>query len=118
MARHCKENQASIFNAMSAGIRGVTSAMSQLKPFLSEVSMLVEANAREFENWVKHSETAKKAFEALNSIGGAIFGDLLNAAGRFGDGLVNIFTQLMPLFKFVSQGLQNMSIAFKIGLIV
>lgn len=108
-----KENQASIFNAMSAGIRGVTSAMSQLKPFLSEVSMLVEANAREFENWVKHSETAKKAFEALNSIGGAIFGDLLNAAGRFGDGLVNIFTQLMPLFKFVSQGLQNMSIAFQ-----
>lgn len=98
---------------MSAGIRGVTSAMSQLKPFLSEVSMLVEANAREFENWVKHSETAKKAFEALNSIGGAIFGDLLNAAGRFGDGLVNIFTQLMPLFKFVSQGLQNMSIAFQ-----
>lgn len=87
--------------------------MSQLKPFLSEVSMLVEANAREFENWVKHSETAKKAFEALNSIGGAIFGDLLNAAGRFGDGLVNIFTQLMPLFKFVSQGLQNMSIAFQ-----
>ncbi|MEN0394047.1 terminase [Staphylococcus aureus] len=108
-----KENQASIFNAMSAGIRGVTSAMSQLKPFLSEVSMLVEANAREFEDWVKHSETAKKAFEALNSIGGAIFGDLLNAAGRFGDGLVNILTQLMPLFKFVSQGLQNMSIAFQ-----
>ncbi|HGZ8527442.1 TPA: terminase [Staphylococcus aureus] len=108
-----KENQASIFNAMSAGIRGVTSAMSQLKPFLSEVSMLVEANAREFEDWVKHSETTKKAFEALNSIGGAIFGDLLNAAGRFGDGLVNIFTQLMPLFKFVSQGLQNMSIAFQ-----
>lgn len=108
-----KENQASIFNAMSAGIRGVTSAMSQLKLFLSEVSMLVEANAREFENWVKHSETAKKAFEALNSIGGAIFGDLLNAAGRFGDGLVNIFTQLMPLFKFMSQGLQNMSIDFQ-----
>lgn len=108
-----KENQASIFNAMSAGIRGVTSAMSQLKPFLSEVSILVEANARKFEDWVKHSETAKKAFEALNSIGGAIFGDLLNAAGRFGDGLVNIFTQLMPLFKFVSQGLQNMSIAFQ-----
>lgn len=68
-----KENQASIFNAMSAGIRGVTSAMSQLKPFLSEVSMLVEANARKFEDWVKHSETTKKAFEALNSIGGAIF---------------------------------------------
>ncbi|MET1345575.1 terminase, partial [Staphylococcus aureus] len=76
-------------------------------------SMLVEANAREFENWVKHSETAKKAFEELNSIGGAIFGDLLNAAGRVGDGVVNIFTQLMPLFKFVSQGLQNMSIAFQ-----
>ncbi|WP_460918265.1 hypothetical protein, partial [Staphylococcus aureus] len=33
-------------------------------------------------------------------------------AGRFVDGLVNLFTQLMPLFKFVSQGLQHMSIAF------
>ncbi|HCY6224923.1 TPA: terminase [Staphylococcus aureus] len=108
-----KENQAKIFNAMSAGLRGITSALTKMKPFLSEVSMLVEANVRKFEEWVKTSNTAKKAFESLNTIGGAIFGDLLNAAGRFGDGLVNIFTQLMPLFKFMSQGLQNMSIDFQ-----
>ncbi|HHZ7178149.1 TPA: terminase [Staphylococcus aureus] len=108
-----KENQAKIFNAMSAGLRGIASALTKMKPFLSEVSMLVEANVRKFEEWVKTSNTAKKAFESLNTIGGAIFGDLLNAAGRFGDGLVNIFTQLMPLFKFMSQGLQNMSIDFQ-----
>lgn len=108
-----KENQSKIFNAMSAGLRGVTSALTQMKPFLSEASMLVEANVRKFEEWVKTSNTAKKAFESLNGIGGALFGDLLNAAGRFGDGLVNVFTQMMPLFKFVSQGLQNMSIAFQ-----
>ncbi|EPH5160815.1 terminase [Staphylococcus aureus] len=108
-----KENQAKIFNAMSAGLRGITSALTKMKPFLSEVSMLVEANVRKFEEWVETSNTAKKAFESLNTIGGAIFGDLLNAAGRFGDGLVNIFTQLMPLFKFMSQGLQNMSIDFQ-----
>ncbi|HDA2507042.1 TPA: terminase [Staphylococcus aureus] len=108
-----KENQAKIFNAMSTGLRGIASALTKMKPFLSEVSMLVEANVRKFEEWVKTSNTAKKAFESLNTIGGAIFGDLLNAAGRFGDGLVNIFTQLMPLFKFMSQGLQNMSIDFQ-----
>lgn len=108
-----KENQSKIFNAMSSGLRGVTSALTQMKPFLSEASMLVEANVRKFEEWVKTSNTAKKAFESLNGIGGAVFGDLLNAAGRFGDGLVNVFTQMMPLFKFVSQGLQNMSIAFQ-----
>ncbi|EJE4550648.1 terminase [Staphylococcus pseudintermedius] len=108
-----RQNQAQIFNAMAAGIRGVNSGLSKMKPFLSGVADLVESNARKFEDWVNKSKTAKAAFKALNTVGVQIFGDLLNAAGRFGDGLVNIFTQLMPLFKWVSQGLQNMSIDFQ-----
>ncbi|PCF81439.1 phage tail protein [Staphylococcus delphini] len=108
-----RQNQAQIFNAMAAGIRGVNSGLSKMKPFLSGVADLVESNARKFEVWVNKSNTAKAAFKALNTVGVQIFGDLLNAAGRFGDGLVNIFTQFMPLFKWVSQGLQNMSIDFQ-----
>lgn len=108
-----RQNQAQIFNAMAAGIRGVNSGLSKMKPFLSGVADLVESNARKFEDWVNKSNTAKAAFKALNTVGVQIFGDLLNAAGRFGDGLVNIFTQFMPLFKWVSQGLQNMSIDFQ-----
>ncbi|HDK5718964.1 TPA: terminase [Staphylococcus pseudintermedius] len=108
-----RQNQAQIFNAMAAGIRGVNSGLSKMKPFLSDVADLVENNTRKFEDWVNKSNTAKAAFKSLNTVGVQIFSDLLNAAGRFGDGLVNIFTQFMPLFKWVSQGLQNMSIDFQ-----
>ncbi|EJD5740565.1 terminase [Staphylococcus pseudintermedius] len=108
-----RQNQAQIFNAMAAGIRGVNSGLSKMKPFLSGVADLVENNTRKFEDWVNKSNTAKAAFKSLNTVGVQIFSDLLNAAGRFGDGLVNIFTQFMPLFKWVSQGLQNMSIDFQ-----
>ncbi|EOD7345177.1 terminase [Staphylococcus pseudintermedius] len=108
-----RQNQAQIFNAMAAGIRGVNSGLSKMKPFLSGVANLIESNARKFEGWINKSNTAKAAFKALNTVGVQIFSDLLNAAGRFGDGLVNIFTQFMPLFKWVSQGLQNMSIDFQ-----
>ncbi|EKO1100366.1 terminase [Staphylococcus pseudintermedius] len=108
-----RQNQAQIFNTMAAGIRGVNSGLSKMKPFLSGVADLVENNTRKFEDWVNKSNTAKAAFKSLNTVGVQIFSDLLNAAGRFGDGLVNIFTQFMPLFKWVSQGLQNMSIDFQ-----
>ncbi|WP_340285331.1 terminase [Staphylococcus coagulans] len=108
-----KLNADSIFGAMSSGLNGLQTALKNLTPFLSGVSMLVDASAQQFEKWVAKSNTAKKAFKALNSVGVQIFADLLNAAGRFGDGLVNIFTQFFPLFKFMSQGLQNMSIDFQ-----
>ncbi|EGQ4442338.1 terminase [Staphylococcus pseudintermedius] len=108
-----RQNQAQIFNTMAAGIRGVNSGLSKMKPFLSGVADLVENNTRKFEDWVNKSNTAKAAFKSLNTVGVQIFSDLLNAAGRFGDGLVNIFTQFMPLFKWVSQGLQSMSIDFQ-----
>lgn len=108
-----KMNADSIFGAMSSAMNGVQTALKSLTPFLSGVADLLDFNAQKFEKWVATSNTAKKAFQALNTVGVQIFGDLLNAAGRFGDGLVNIFTQFMPLFKFMSQGLQNMSISFQ-----
>ena len=108
-----KQNASNIFYAMEAGIRTVSSALDQMRPFLSGVSSLVELNARKMYDWVNNSNTAKKAFQALNTTGVQIFADLLNTAGRFGDGIVNVFTQFMPLFKWVSQGLQNMAIDFQ-----
>ncbi|MDK3897889.1 terminase, partial [Staphylococcus pseudintermedius] len=73
-----RQNQAQIFNAMAAGIRGVNSGLSKMKPFLSGVADLVENNTRKFEDWVNKSNTAKAAFKSLNTVGVQIFSDLLN----------------------------------------
>lgn len=108
-----KLNADSIFGAMSSAMNGTQTALKSLTPFLSTVADLVDFNAQKFEEWVSTSDTAKKAFNALNTTGVQIFADLLNAGGRFGDGLINIFTQFMPLFKFMSQGLQNMGVSFQ-----
>lgn len=108
-----KLNADSIFGAMASAMYGAQTALKSLTPFLSTVADLVDLNAQKFEEWVSTSDTAKKAFNALNTTGVQIFADLLNAGGRFGDGLINIFTQFMPLFKFMSQGLQNMGISFQ-----
>ena len=111
-----KENASQIFGAMASGIRSATSALNQMRPFLSGIATLISDNAAKLRTWVTSSSTAQNAFRALNTVGVQIFGDLLNAGGRFGDGLVSIFTQLMPLFKWSSQGFQNMAIAFQNGL--
>lgn len=108
-----KLNADSIFGAMSSAMNGAQTALKSLTPFLSTVADLVDFNAQKFEEWVSTSDTAKKAFNVLNTTGVQIFADLLNAGGRFGDGLINIFTQFMPLFKFMSQGLQNMGVSFQ-----
>ena len=108
-----KENASQIFGAMASGIRSATSALNQMRPFLSGIATLISDNAAKLRTWVTSSSTAQNAFRALNTVGVQIFGDLLNAGGRFGDGLVSIFTQLMPLFKWSSQGFQNMSMAFQ-----
>lgn len=107
------ENASSIFYAMAAGMRAATSAVQQLTPFLSGVASVVELNARKFHSWVTSSDTAANAFKMLNTVGVQIFNDMLSAVGRFGDGLVNIFTQFSPLFKFMSQGFQNMATSFQ-----
>ncbi|HEC2150291.1 TPA: phage tail protein [Staphylococcus delphini] len=108
-----KQNAGHIFYAMGAAVDALSEALESLTPFLSEVANLVDFNAINLYSWVTSSKTAKKAFEALNTTGSQIFADLLNAGGRFGDGLINIFTQFMPLFKFMSQGFQNMAIDFQ-----
>lgn len=106
-------NQASIFKTMANGLNIASSSLQKLAPFLKGVSDITAMASRQMLDWVNNSKTASKLFEMMGGIGVTIFGDLLNAAGRFGDGYINIFTQFAPLFKFMSQGLQNMSIEFQ-----
>ncbi|HDE9107278.1 TPA: phage tail protein, partial [Staphylococcus aureus] len=95
-----KENASQIFYAMASGIRSASNALNQMRPFLSGIAGLVNTNAAKLNTWVTSSGTAQRAFEALNTTGVKIFGNLLSAGGHFGDGLVEIFTQLMPLFEW------------------
>ncbi|SGW64198.1 DUF6781 family protein [Staphylococcus argenteus] len=108
-----KENASQIFYAMASGIRSASNALNQMRPFLSGIAGLVNTNAAKLNTWVTSSGTAQRAFEALNTTGVKIFGNLLSAGGHFGDGLVEIFTQLMPLFEWSSKGFQSMALSFQ-----
>ncbi|HDH4664508.1 TPA: phage tail protein, partial [Staphylococcus aureus] len=106
-------NADSIFGALSSALNGVQATLKNLNPFLKGVSEAVNSSAQSFEKWVTSSSTAKKAFETMNTSGVKVFSSLLSAAGRFGDGLVNILTQFAPLFEFVANGLNNMGASFQ-----
>ncbi|NCJ14432.1 phage tail protein [Staphylococcus pseudintermedius] len=106
-------NADSIFGALSSALNGVQTTLKNLTPFLKGVSEAVNSSAQSFEKWVISSSTAKKAFESMNTSGVKVFSSLLSAAGRFGDGLVNILTQFAPLFEFVANGLNNMGASFQ-----
>lgn len=106
-------NADSIFGALSSALNGVQTTLKNLTPFLKGVSEAVNSSAQSFEKWVTSSSTAKKAFESMNTSGVKVFSSLLSAAGRFGDGLVNILTQFAPLFEFVANGLNNMGASFQ-----
>ncbi|EGQ3186390.1 phage tail protein [Staphylococcus pseudintermedius] len=106
-------NADSIFGALSSALNGVRTTLKNLTPFLKGVSEAVNSTAQNFEKWVSSSSTAKKAFETMNTSGVKVFSSLLSAAGRFGDGLVNILTQFAPLFEFVANGLNNMGASFQ-----
>ncbi|HDZ3291103.1 TPA: hypothetical protein RSU91_000585 [Staphylococcus aureus] len=108
-----KENASQIFYAMASGIRSASNALNQMRPFLSGIAGLINTNAAKLNTWVTSSGTAQRAFEALNTTGVKIFGNLLSAGGHFGDGLVEIFTQLMPLFEWSSKGFQSMALSFQ-----
>ena len=69
---------------------------------------------QKFQSWISVSYTAKNAFKALNTDGVAVFDSILSAAGKFGDGLVNILTQFSPLFTYVAKSLDTLAEKFQI----
>ncbi|MGS3902986.1 phage tail protein [Staphylococcus pseudintermedius] len=108
-----KMNDDAIFGSMASALYGLQTALKSLKPFISGVSSAIDDNLYKFEEWVSSSKTAKKAFKEMNTSGVKIFSNLLSAVGQFGDGLINIFTQFMPLFQWVSEGFNHMGQAFQ-----
>ncbi|UXR86171.1 phage tail protein [Staphylococcus felis] len=103
-----KQNQAQIFNTLANALDTVKVAMKGLTPFIDGVAKKMEQASKSVLDWAENSSVAKKFFKEMGATGVDIFGDLMRAAGQFGSGLVSMFTQLMPLFKWSSQWLQRL----------
>ncbi|MDN4117867.1 phage tail protein [Staphylococcus aureus] len=108
-----KQNQAQIFNTLANGLNTIKTALIALKPFISGVAQSMEQASQKVLKWAQNSQTAQKFFNMMNTTGVKTFGALLSAAGRFGDGLVNVFTQLAPLFLWVANGLDSLGQKFQ-----
>lgn len=108
-----KQNQAQIFNTLANGLSAVNVALQRMTPFLSGVSKSMEKASQGVLKWAQNSQTASRFFNMMNTTGVKTFNTLLSAAGRFGDGLVNVFTQLGPLFLWVAQGLDSLGKKFQ-----
>ncbi|WP_053038493.1 phage tail protein [Staphylococcus haemolyticus] len=108
-----KQNQAQIFNTLANGLNTVNVALSRMKPFLAGVSKGMEQASASVLKWAENSQTASKFFNMMNTTGVKTFNTLLSAAGRFGDGLVNVFTQLGSLFLWTAKGLDSLGKKFQ-----
>lgn len=108
-----KQNQAQIFNTLSNALDTVNVALERMKPFLTGVSKGMEQASKSVLKWAENSQTASKFFNMMNTTGVKTFNTLLSAAGRFGDGLINVFTQLGPLFEWTAKGLDNLGKKFQ-----
>lgn len=108
-----KQNQAQIFNTLANALDTVNVALGRMKPFLAGVSKGMEQASKSVLKWAENSQTASKFFNMMNTTGVKTFNTLLSAAGRFGDGLVNVFTQLGPLFLWTAKGLDNLGKKFQ-----
>ncbi|CAI3027882.1 phage tape measure protein [Staphylococcus aureus] len=62
--------------------------------------------------WAENSSVASRFFNMMNTTGVSVFNKLLSAAGGFGDGLVNVFTQLAPLFQWSADWLDRLGQSF------
>lgn len=108
-----KQNQAQIFNTLSNGINTATYAIQKMTPFLNGVAKGMEKASQGVLKWAQNSQTASRFFNMMNTTGVKTFNTLLSAAGKFGDGLVNVFTQLAPLFLWTTQQLDKLAGAFQ-----
>lgn len=108
-----KQNQSQIFNTLANALDTVNVALGRMKPFLAGVSKGMEQASKSVLKWAENSQTASKFFNMMNTTGVKTFNTLLSAAGRFGDGLINVFTQLGPLFEWTAKGLDNLGKKFQ-----
>ncbi|MDC5693365.1 terminase [Mammaliicoccus sciuri] len=107
-----KSNQSEIFNTMANGLNAVKTAMKGLTPFLDGVASGMEKASESLLQWTKSSAVAKAFFNMMETTGVSVFNKMLSAAGKFGDGLINVFTQLAPLFQWSANWLDRIATNF------
>lgn len=107
-----KQNQSAIFTTLANGLNTVKTAMQSLQPFFSGISRGMEEASQSVLKWVQNSGVASRFFNMMNTTGVSVFNKLLSAAGGFGDGLVNVFTQLAPLFQWSADWLDRLGKSF------
>lgn len=107
-----ENNQSEIFNTMANGLNAVKTAMKGLTPFLSGVASGMEKASQSLLQWTKSSTVAKAFFNMMETTGVSVFNKMLSAAGKFGDGLINVFTQLAPLFQWSANWLDRIATNF------
>ncbi|HDF0092660.1 TPA: hypothetical protein PD977_002723 [Staphylococcus aureus] len=107
-----KQNQSAIFTTLANGLNTVKTAMQSLQPFFSGISRGMEEASQSVLKWAENSSVASRFFNMMNTTGVSVFNKLLSAAGGFGDGLVNVFTQLAPLFQWSADWLDRLCQSF------
>lgn len=107
-----KQNQFAIFTTLANGLNTVKTAMQSLQPFFSGISRGMEEASQSVLKWAQNSGVASRFFNMMNTTGVSVFNKLLSAAGGFGDGLVNVFTQLAPLFQWSADWLDRLGQSF------
>ncbi|HDK7699635.1 TPA: hypothetical protein PT465_002315 [Staphylococcus aureus] len=107
-----KQNQSAIFTTLANGLNTVKTAMQSLQPFFSGISRGMEEASQSVLKWAQNSGVASRFFNMMNTTGVSVFNKLLSAAGDFGDGLVNVFTQLAPLFQWSADWLDRLGQSF------
>ncbi|NGW12014.1 hypothetical protein G6Y63_10990 [Staphylococcus aureus] len=107
-----KQNQSAIFTTLANGLNTVKTAMQSLQPFFSGISRGMEEASQSVLKWAQNSGVASRFFNMMNTTGVSVFNKLLSAAGGFGDGLVNVFTQLAPLFQWLADWLDRLGQSF------
>lgn len=108
-----KQNANAIFESLANGLNTVKSALTSLTPFFKSVADGVNTASKKMLEWTENSKVAQKFFEVMNTTGVTIFNKLLSAAGRFGDGLINVFTQLVPMFQWSAEWLDRLGTSFQ-----
>lgn len=108
-----KQNATAIFQSMANGLNTVKTALSSLKPFFKGVADGVNQASKKMLEWAKNSQVAQRFFKMMNTTGVSVFNKLLSASGRFGDGLINVFTQLAPLFQWSANWMNRLGASFQ-----
>jgi phage-related protein len=108
-----KQNANAIFESMANALNTVESAMKSLTPFLKGVADGVNVASKKMLEWAENSKVAQKFFKMMNTTGVSVFNKLLSALGRFGDAIINVFTQLAPLFQWSANWFNRLGQSFQ-----